>query len=363
MNVLVLLHDSYGSVGGIAKFNRDLLAALAADRRVETITVLPRLAPVEAAPPSLPKLHMRAAPGGGKPGYFAAALREGLIGGPRDLVIAAHLRLLPAAMLARRGRRPLWAIVHGIDAWEPCRPRLDPWLVRGVDRVISVSPYTRERMARWSGLQPGRFRLLPNCVDRSLFTPGPPDPALQARYGLVGRRVLMTLARLAPRERYKGFDEILEALPRLAADHSDLVYLIAGDGPDRARLEAKAAALGIAERVVFAGRIAESEKVAHYRLADAFAMPGRSEGFGIVYLEALACGVPVLGSKIDGSRDALLEGRLGVLVDPRDPEDVLAGLKRLLPTPKGVPPALAEFGRDRFEERLSRLLDDALGGS
>jgi glycosyltransferase involved in cell wall biosynthesis len=137
MNVLVLLHDSYGSVGGIAKFNRDLLAALAADRRVETITVLPRRAPVEA-PPSLPKLHMRAAPGGGKPGYFAAALREGLIGGARDLVIAAHLRLLPAAMLARRGRRPLWAIVHGIDAWEPCRPRLDPWLVRGVDRVISA---------------------------------------------------------------------------------------------------------------------------------------------------------------------------------------------------------------------------------
>jgi phosphatidyl-myo-inositol dimannoside synthase len=360
MNILVLLHDSYGSVGGIAKFNRDLLAGLASESRVETVTVLPRLAPLEP-PPNLPKLHIRAAPRGGKPGYFAAAARERLVGDARALVIAGHLRLLPAAVLARRGRGPLWAIVHGIDAWEPYRPRVDPLLARRLDLVLSVSAYTQERMARWSGVPAERFRLLPNCVDRSVFTPGPPDPALQARYGLRGRRVLMTLARLAPRERYKGIDEILEALPRLAVDHPHIAYLIAGDGPDRARLEAKACALGVADRVVFAGRIAEEEKVAHYRLADAFAMPGRGEGFGIVYLEALACGVPVLGSKIDGSRDALLGGRLGVLVDPREPEDVLAGLRRVLQTPKGIPAELAEFGKDRFEARLSRLLDDVQG--
>lgn len=360
MNVLVLLHDSYGAVGGIAKFNRDLLAGLAKDRRVERIWVLPRIRPDEEPPP-LPKLQIRSTPLGGKPGYVAAALAQRLNGGRADLIIAAHVRLLPAAIAARPRGRPLWAIVHGIDAWEP-RPRsLDPILVKAADRIISVSGYTRDRMARWSGLPAGRFRLLPNCVDRSLFTPGPADPALQARYGLSGRKVLLTVARLAGRERHKGIDEVLEALPRLAERHPSLSYLVAGDGPDRARLQAKAAALNLADRVVFAGRIPESEKAAHYRLADAFAMPGRGEGFGIVYLEALACGIPVLGSRIDGSRDALLDGRLGILVDPRDPEDVLAGLSRLLATPKGVPQELAQYDRDRFEQRLSRLLDEVAG--
>jgi glycosyltransferase involved in cell wall biosynthesis len=360
MNVLVLLHDSYGAVGGIAKFNRDLVAGLAKDRRVARVCVLPRLRP-EEPPPALPKLRLRSKPAGGRAGYIAAALAERLGNGRADLVIAGHLRLLPAALAARPMRRPLWTIVHGIDAWEPRAHSLDRLMVRAADRVISVSAYTRERMARWSGLPQDRFRLLPNCVDRSVFTPGPPDPALQARYGLAGRKVLLTVARLAERERYKGIDEVLEALPRLAQSQPDLSYLVVGDGPDRARLQAKAAALHVTERVVFAGRISEIEKVAHYRLADAFAMPGRGEGFGIVYLEALACGIPVLGSTIDGSREALLDGRLGILVDPRDPGEVAAGLERLLATPKGVPAELGEYDRDRFEQRLAGLLDEVAG--
>jgi glycosyltransferase involved in cell wall biosynthesis len=227
-----------------------------------------------------------------------------------------------------------------------------------VDRVIDVSGFTRDRIAEWSGLPSDRFRILPNCIDRTLFAPGPPDPALQARYGLSGRKVLMTLARLAERERYKGVDEVLEVLPRLIREVPDLVYLVIGEGPDRRRLEAKSAELGLSDRVMFTGYIPEDEKAAHYRLADAFAMPGRGEGFGIVYLEALACGIPVLGSRIDGSRDALLDGRLGLLVDPRDPEDVLSGLRRLLTRPKTVP---AEYDHDRFEERLSRLIDEVAG--
>lgn len=360
MNVLVLLHDFYGALGGIAKFNRDLLGALNRDSRVARIVVLPRVRPTEQ-PPSLAKLRLQTLPAGGKPAYFAAALAQRLKRPPADLIIAGHLRLLPAALAARRRRRPLWLIVHGIDAWEPPRPTLDPLLVKAADRVIAVSAFTRERMSGWAGLPAERFRLLPNCVDTSIFTPGPPDPTLLARYGLEGRTVLMTLARLAERERYKGVDEVMEAMPRLIEERPDLAYLVVGDGPDRPRLEAKAASLGLADRVVFAGHIPEYDKARHYRLADAFAMLGRGEGFGIVYLEALACGIPVVGSRIDGSRDALLGGRLGILVDPRDPEDVLDGLRRVLATPKGVPADLAEYGSDRFEERVSRLIDEVAG--
>jgi phosphatidyl-myo-inositol dimannoside synthase len=357
MKVLVLLHDSYGALGGIAKFNRDLLAALDRDSRVGEIIALPRVAPSEVPPP-LAKLRLQPLPIGGKPGYFAAAFAQRRKNRRADLIIAGHLRLLPAALAARPRSHTLWLIAHGIDVWTPPRPRIDRVMVNAADRVIAVSAFTRERMSWWAHLPPDRFRLLPNCVDPSLFTPGPPDPALLARYGLNGRKVLMTLARLAERERYKGVDEVLEAMPRLTAERPNLSYLVVGDGPDRSRLEQKAKALGLDGHVVFTGAIPENEKARHYRLADAFAMPGRGEGFGIVYLEALACGIPVVGSRIDGSRDALLGGRLGVLVDPRDPEDILQGLCKALDTPKGVPPELAEFRRDRFEERVSRFLDE-----
>jgi phosphatidyl-myo-inositol dimannoside synthase len=94
-------------------------------------------------------------------------------------------------------------------------------------------------------------------------------------------------------------------MPALIKEIPTIAYLIAGDGTDRHRLEEKAKSLGVHGRVVFAGYIPESEKADHYRLADAYVMPGRGEGFGIVYLEALACGVPVVASQVDGGREAV----------------------------------------------------------
>jgi glycosyltransferase involved in cell wall biosynthesis len=120
----------------------------------------------------------------------------------------------------------------------------------------------------------------------------------------------------------------------------------------------------VADRVVFTGRVDEDRKADHYRLADAFVMPGRGEGFGIVYLEALACGVPVVGSVLDGSRDALLNGRLGILVDPDDREDLIRGIREALRRPKGVVPALlSEFSEARYVERVHAILDAIAGGA
>ena len=132
--------------------------------------------------------------------------------------------------------------------------------------------------------------MVPNAVDLAQFTPGPKNPALLARYNLAGKRVLMGMARLDARERYKGFDEVMDAMPTLLRSHPDLAYMICGDGTDRARLEAKARDLGIAERVVFTGYVDEAEKVDHYRLADCFLLAGWGEGFGIVLIEALSGG-------------------------------------------------------------------------
>ncbi|HEY2112807.1 MAG TPA: glycosyltransferase, partial [Dongiaceae bacterium] len=144
----------------------------------------------------------------------------------------------------------------------------------------------------------------------------------------------------------------------LLPDFPNLVYLVGGSGPDRPRLEAKAKALGLADRVIFAGRISEEEKLAHYHLADAYVMPSRGEGFGIVILEAMAAGIPAMGSRVDGSREALLDGKLGPLVDPDDPASVAGGIRAVLERPRGRPEGLDYFSVESFRQRMSGMLDE-----
>jgi len=164
----------------------------------------------------------------------------------------------------------------------------------------------------------------------------------------------MTLGRLADRERYKGFDEVLDVLPLLVREIPDIKYLIVGDGDDRPRLETKVGLLGLTEHVVFAGKAPESEKVAHYSLADVYVMPSSGEGFGIVLLEATACGVPVIGSIVDGSREALLNGALGQLVDPKNFDGLARTILCVLKSnmPRRRPEAIATFSVPEFHAKV-----------
>ena len=138
-------------------------------------------------------------------------------------------------------------------------------------------------------------------------------------------------------------------------------YLIVGDGDDRPRLEAKAHALGLAGRVTFAGQIPDSEKPDHYRLADAFVMAGRGEGFGFVFLEAMACGTPVVASRIDGSREAVRNGELGLLADPDDPASLASAIRQALSQPRRIPDGLDYFAYPRFRARLADIVTAATG--
>src|SRR5207244_3811221 len=140
----------------------------------------------------------------------------------------------------------------------------------------------------------------------------------------------------------------------------DLMYLILGDGDDRLRLQEKARTLALDQHVKFGGFISEDEKADHYRLADAFVMPGRGEGFGIVYLEAMACGIPVVASKADASREALLDGRLGILADPSDPQEIAGAIKQALACPRVVQKELEYFSYQNFVQRWHTLMRDRL---
>ena len=366
MTLLALLSDAYGAGGGIAKVNRDLLGALSAHDAVDRVRVLSRV-PASGDPDLPPGVELDDDAGGGAAAFVASVAKAVLRGG-YDGVVCGHLHLVPlAALAAARTGVPWVLVVHGVEVWGPphwpaTQGRLAQAATRRalatVDRVVSVSALTRDRFSARFGVPADRVTVLPNSVELADYGPGPKRSDLLARYGLAGKTVLMTLARLSPSERYKGVDEVMEALPALARDVPDVAYLVCGGGGDRPRLEAKARQLGVADRVVFAGYVPEDEKADHYRLADAFVMPGRGEGFGIVYLEALACGIPAVASSADASREAVRDGLLGVVVDPDDRVSIVSGIRDALAREKGVPPGLDHFSHARFVERWHAVVDD-----
>lgn len=350
MKVLLLTSDAYGANGGIALYNRDVVDALAAMPEVEEIVVVARHMPWEpiGVPP---KARLRTASIGGKTRYIKTALQAA--GETYGLVICGHIHLLPlAAVLNQLIRAPLVLMVYGIDVWQPPNRLARHWL-KCVDAVWSISAITTERMNHWAALPAARYVQLPNAIHSDRYGMAPRNAELQSRHGLAGARVILTLARLPAKERYKGIDEVLEAMPALLQTIPHLKYLVCGEGDDRPRLMQKAQALGVAGSVAFVGMVTEADKADYFRLADAFVMPGRGEGFGFVFLEALACGVPVVGSQLDGSREALRNGQLGELADPNDPSSVMACITLALAKPHGVPPGLSYFDWPHFQQRLS----------
>lgn len=356
LRIYALLTDAYGGIGGIAKVNRDLLASLNDMPEVQEVVALPRL--VQREPETIPqKVYFDRRAARGKLSYVLRAMRFAIVSRWMNLVICGHINLLPLAWLTSHLKRvPLLLIVHGIEVWQPHRNPLVRALLPRVDAITAVSRYTIERLRAWSGVPEERFRLLPNCVDLNTFVPRSPNGLLARRYGLQGKKVLLTVGRLAGYDRYKGFDEVLEVMPRLVHEEPRIVYVIAGDGTDRGRLQAKAQALGVADHTVFTGFVSEEEKIDLYNLADVHVMPSRGEGFGIVHLEAMACGVPAIGSRLDGSRDALLDGRLGQLVDPRDPEQLVQAIRKAFAMPRRRPPGIDHFSDVAYRERVAALV-------
>jgi glycosyltransferase involved in cell wall biosynthesis len=176
----------------------------------------------------------------------------------------------------------------------------------------------------------------------------------------------MTVARLWSGDIYKGVDVTIRALPAIAKVVPKVKYLVIGRGDDQPRLAKLAQDLDITERVVFAGFVPTPELVKHYRLADAYIMPSQ-EGFGIVYLEAMACGKPVVAGDADGSADPLQDGHLGWQVPHRDPAAVACACIEILQGEDqrcdGVwlrEQCLASFGKEALTQRLKQLLDEAV---
>ena len=354
LRLLAIIPESFGGSGGVAQYYRDILSSLAERENCREILILSRgRNPDKDLLPE--KISYVSNYGKSKLLHVFRVIQLILKEKDFSVIICGHLNLLPLAVLASwRAKCPLVLSVHGIEAWEPTPRVISNLCTRFVSHVTSVTNFTLQRFLTWARCRPEKTFVIPPAVRLDRFCPGPKRDDLIEAYSLSEKTILLTLCRLNAKERYKGVDEVLEQLSQLVLEYPNLVYLVAGEGDDRERLEKKADALGLKSVVRFIGFVEEEVKPDIYRLADAFLMPGRGEGFGIVYLEALASGLPVLGSKLDGSSEALLGGGLGVLVDPNNARELKSGIVRTFQSKsKTVPEELSTYSTAVFDRRIA----------
>ncbi|MFT3661956.1 MAG: glycosyltransferase family 4 protein [Gordonia sp. (in: high G+C Gram-positive bacteria)] len=263
---------------------------------------------------------------------------------------AAPLAVL-GPVLRQAGAERIVASTHGHEVgWSMLPGARQVLRVIGdtADVITFVSKYTRSRFAsafgRWGALE-----YLPCGVDVERFAPNPvARHLLRERYGLGERPVVVCLSRLVPR---KGQDVLIRALPQLIDDVPDVHLMIVGGGPYGDRLKELAAENGVEDRVTFTGSVPPEELPGHYALADVFAMPTRTrgggldvEGLGIVFLEASACGVPVVAGDSGGAPETVREGETGLVVDGRDVGAVANAVSSLLRDPERAR-TMGEAGR------------------
>lgn len=252
---------------------------------------------------------------------------------------AAPLGLLAPALRGAGAQRVV-ASTHGHEVGWAALPAARSLLRRiasNVDVVTYLGDYTRIRLARAIAPYDDRLRRLVPAVDSELFRPDAGGAGLRASLGLADRPVALCVSRLMPR---KGQDSLVRALPEIRRRVPDAALVLVGGGPSRARLEKLAADHGVADHVVLSGSVDHGDLPAWYGVGDVFAMPCRErlggldvEGLGMVFLEAAACGQPVVAGRSGGSVDAVLDRETGRLVDGRDIGEVAAVISGLLADP------------------------------
>lgn len=281
-------------------------------------------------------------------------LREALrLGQGCDRIVCGHVAQLPVAWASSRirPRQKYFLVAHGIEVWRPFNAG-ERLALRGVERIFCVSAHTRRELLRYAPVDPSRAVVLPNCLDPG-FVVAPGRPIAQCPPTIV------TIARLGREDRYKGVEALIEAMPAVRATEPAARLRIIGTGEDRERLESLARHLGVlGSAVEFLGFVGDEELSRELEECRLFALPSLKEGFGLVYLEAMARGRPCVAARAGGAPEVVLPDT-GILVEPGDrrglPEALVAGLRR--PWDEAAIIARARhFSFDRFKDDLESQL-------
>jgi phosphatidyl-myo-inositol dimannoside synthase len=361
---ILVLAPSLKGIGGVQNYTStfvDALREVSGNDRVRIVEVPEEAVSRPNVPPALRTSS--------KVRFLVSAVASAILWRP-DLIICAHIGVAPAGRFIQRFTGiPYWVVLYGIEVWGELTPAKGSAL-RAAARLVAITQFTLDATIKRHALGKPPSVILPPTLPKQLLSP----PKTRDNGSEESRLpIVLTVGRIASSERYKGHDVMLEAWPSVLRRVPDAEYWIVGDGDDRQRLELRAHELGIAGSLRFAGSVSPEELAVCYDRCCVFAMPARTEldgpvprgeGFGIVFLEAMARGKPVVGPRMGAPAEFISSGVHGLLVDPSNPVEVSDALFELLHDPARARRMGAaaqewvarEFSFQRFCERMREAL-------
>ena len=283
-----------------------------------------------------------------------------------DLIIISHVNILPVAWLIKKlfSQKKLIMIAHGIEVWSmPLGYKKK--MLSVCDQIICVSEFTKQKVAEIIELKKVQIDVINNCIDPYLNNQKSADDIelLRKRYGVLPEeKIMFTLTRMDANERYKGYDRVIEAMSRLTSRYPTLKYVIGGsyDEAEKKYVDDILQQFKMKDKVIFTGFIKNEELNNHFLMSDFYIMPSYGEGFGIVFVEAMYFGLPVIAGNKDGSVDALLNGKLGILVDPMNISEIQSAIEKVfLESGKYHPDnklLLDHFGYQQYKNKWEKLV-------
>jgi phosphatidyl-myo-inositol dimannoside synthase len=279
------------------------------------------------------------------------------------VAVHPHLALVAAKMNLVTPRMKIAVISHGVEVWRPLSAARRKASLKA-DVLAAPSRYTIEQIVRLQGVPIGRTRLLPWPLDPDFLEMAEKAEVLPSLSGFPQGLVVLAIARLASDEKYKGVDHLIRAVAQLAPRIPSLYLVVAASGDDIPRHQEIARELGLSDRVRFFRGLSPAEIAGCYSRCDVFALPSTGEGFGFVFLEAMAFGKPVVGAAAGGVTDIVEHEQNGLLVRPGDLNHLVECLARLLQSAslraefgrRGAEMARSKFQFDRFRSRLEEIV-------
>lgn len=325
---ILLLMPSLFTIGGIQKFSRNLFDALDLGFRENEFTAVLLLDKKNNAFKIWRNFRLLFC--GEIPGVFLKKVLFGLKASKVVLfrrpqyIICGHINLSWLVLFFKKTFAIKYVVIaHGKEIWE-INKGVKFNALKNADLILAVSQYTKLRMMN-NGISESKIEILCNAVDTDFFVPKARSVKLAENLKIATKKVLLTVARVVD-NRHKGFDEMLKAMEELKEEY---VWLVVGSGNGLLGLIKKAQQLKIEHKIRFCSQINDPELVDYYNLCDVFVMPSNEEGFGIVFLEALSCGKPVIAGNRDGSGEPLMKGKLGILVNPDKIKELVEAIKKI----------------------------------
>ena len=347
--ILLVLPEVFNCAGGIQMFCRALCLAAGDWAHESGGSVSALVLNDEIAPDARyvnGNFNSYSGAGKSKAKFLGRYLRQ-IASNRYDWIIFGHVSLSPLALLARRfnSHVKIGVAAYGIEVWGPLS-KLERKALQQADVVLAISEYTKAQLTRHPEINADKSRIFSCTLD--------PHWKMDAYVAMNAQTppVILTVARISKDDRYKGIDNVIRSLPAVVREVGPVDYRVVGQGEDAPRLRALADGLGVSRYVNFLGSVSDAELREQYKSCSLFVMPSNEEGFGIVFLEAMAYGKPVVGGTNGGTPSVVTHGETGLLVDSTDVAGIAQSLITLLNN-KEMRERLGQAGHKRLAEHFT----------